>query len=208
MQLSRSIVLLLLVFFSQVGRAQNITLKGILIDEQTRQPLEYASMALLKKTDSTVVGGVLTRPNGSFEISKLQIGRYVLKIAYIGYKNKFIPVAISDTRLLNLGTVTLTSTGESLSQVNITSGKVKSSNKIDKQSYREYNFECANGVTAVDVLNNLHFVSFNGEGQISIRGSTGFLVLVNGKPVLTDALTVLSQLPANSLENIELITAL
>lgn len=207
MQLSKSIVLLLLVFFSQTVKAQNVTLKGILIDQQTKQPLEYASMALLKKADSTVVGGVLTRPNGAFEITKLQIGQYVLKIAYIGYKNRFIPVDINDTRIVNLGSVTLTPTSELLSQVNISSGKVNASNKIDKQSYRADQFESAKGGTAIDVLKNLPSVAVNGEGQISVRGSTGFLVLVNGKPVLTDAQTVLSQLPANSLENIELITS-
>jgi ferric enterobactin receptor len=207
MQLSKSIVLLLLVFFSQTVKAQNVTLKGILIDQQTKQPLEYASMALLKKADSTVVGGVLTRPNGAFEIGKLQIGQYVLKIAYIGYKNRFIPVDINDTRIVNLGSVTLTPTSELLSQVNISSGKVNASNKIDKQSYRADQFESAKGGTAIDVLKNLPSVAVNGEGQISVRGSTGFLVLVNGKPVLTDAQTVLSQLPANSLENIELITS-
>ena len=207
MQLSKFIVLLLLVFFSQTVKAQNVTLKGILIDQQTKQPLEYASMALLKKADSTVVGGVLTRPNGAFEITKLQIGQYVLKIAYIGYKNRFIPVDINDTRIVNLGSVTLTPTSELLSQVNISSGKVNASNKIDKQSYRADQFESAKGGTAIDVLKNLPSVAVNGEGQISVRGSTGFLVLVNGKPVLTDAQTVLSQLPANSLENIELITS-
>ncbi|QNR86128.1 TonB-dependent receptor [Pedobacter riviphilus] len=207
MQLSRFIVVLLLVFFSLAIKAQNVTIKGILIDQQTKQPLEYASMALLKKADSTVVGGVLTGPNGSFEISKLQIGQYVLKIAYIGYKNRFIPVNINDTRMVNLGSVTLTPTSELLNQVNISSGKVNASNKIDKQSYRADQFESAKGGTAIDVLKNLPSVAVNGEGQISVRGSTGFLVLVNGKPVLTDAQTVLSQLPANSLENIELITS-
>ncbi|MDQ0639710.1 ferric enterobactin receptor [Pedobacter sp. W3I1] len=207
MQLSRFIILLLLVFLSLGVKAQNVTLKGVLVDEQTKQPLEYASMALLKKADSTVVGGVLTRPNGSFEISKLQVGQYVLKIAYIGYKNRFIPVNINDTRMVNLGSVTLMPTSELLNQVNINSGKVNASNKIDKQSYRADQFESAKGGTAVDVLKNLPSVSVNGEGQISVRGSTGFLVLVNGKPVLTDAQTVLSQLPANSLENIELITS-
>ena len=207
MQLSKSIVLLLLVFFSQTVKAQNVVLKGILLDQQTKQPLEYASIALLKKADSTVVGGVLTRPNGAFEISKLQIGQYVLKIAYIGYKNRFIPVNINDIRIVNLGTVTLTPTSELLSQVNISSGKVNASNKIDKQSYRADQFESAKGGTAIDVLKNLPSVAVNGEGQISVRGATGFLVLVNGKPVLTDAQTVLSQLPANSLENIELITS-
>ncbi|EOR96537.1 TonB-dependent receptor domain protein [Arcticibacter svalbardensis MN12-7] len=94
-----------------------------------------------------------------------------------------------------------------LNQVTIAGQKGNAMNKIDKQSYRADQFESAKGGTAVDVLKNLPSVAVNGEGQISVRGSTGFLVLVNGKPVLTDAQAVLSQLPANSLENIELITS-
>ena len=50
-------------------------------------------------------------------------------------------------------------------------------------------------------------ISVNGEGDIRLRGSTGFLVLINGKPVQTDAATILSQLPANAIENVEIITA-
>jgi len=207
MQFSRSFVFLLLSLFSQVTKAQQFTLKGILIDQQNKQPLEYASTALLKKSDSTVVGGALSRPNGSFEISKIKAGQYLLKIAYIGYKNRFIQVEINNIEVLDLGQVSLTPAGESLSQVNINSGRVNAANKIDKQSYRADQFESAKGGTAIDVLKNLPSVAVNGEGQISVRGSAGFLVLVNGKPVLTDAQTVLSQLPANILENIELITS-
>jgi len=207
MQFSRSLVFLLLVLFSQVTKAQYVTLKGILIDQQSKQHLEYASMALLKKSDSTVVGGALTRANGSFEISKLQTGHYLLKIAYIGYKNRIIQVEINDVKVLNLGQVSLSPSSESLGQVNISSGKVNATNKIDKQLYRADQFESAKGGTAIDVLKNLPSVTVNAEGQISVRGSTGFLVLVNGKPMLTDAHTVLSQLPANSLANIELITS-
>ncbi|MBO9673092.1 MAG: TonB-dependent receptor [Sphingobacteriaceae bacterium] len=207
MPFAKSIVLFVLVLSSLVVKAQNVTLKGVLIDEQTKQPLEYASVALLKQSDTTVVGGALTRPNGAFEIGKLQNGQYVLKIAYLGYKNKQVRVNIADTRIVNLGQLSLTPAAASLSQVNINGARANTANKIDKQSYRADRFENAKGGTAVDVLKNLPAVSVNSEGQISVRGSTGFLVLVNGKPVLIDAQTVLSQLPANSLEQIELITS-
>jgi outer membrane receptor protein involved in Fe transport len=109
--------------------------------------------------------------------------------------------------MIDLGSIPISPASESLSQVNIVGTKVNASNKIDKQSYRADQFESAKGGTAIDVLKNLPSVAVNGEGQISVRGSTGFLVLVNGKPVLADAQTVLSQLPANTLENIELITS-
>lgn len=207
MPFSKSIIFLLLILFCQAIKAQNVSLKGILIDQQTKEPLEYASTALLSKSDSTVVGGALSKPNGSFEISKLRNGEYLLKIAYLGYKNKFIQVNIANVNTLDLGQIGLSPSSESLSQVNISGGKVNAANQIDKQSYRANQFESAKGGTAIDILRNLPAVAVNGEGQISVRGSTGFLVLINGKPVLTDAQTVLSQLPANSLANIELITS-
>ncbi|MGV3509898.1 MAG: TonB-dependent receptor domain-containing protein, partial [Sphingobacteriaceae bacterium] len=80
-------------------------------------------------------------------------------------------------------------------------------NRIDKQTYKANQFESAKGGSAVDVLKNMPSVTVNTEGEIRLRGSSGFLVLVNGKPVQADPATILNQIPANSIENIELITA-
>lgn len=194
-------------FFSQILLAQNSSLKGLLKDQDSKQPLEYVSISLLKITDSTVFAGTVSKPNGSFKFDKLQSGKFLLKIASIGYQNKYLQVDLVESKLINLGTINLTEGIKSLNQVSITGRKSNLSNKIDKQSYRAEQFESAKGGSAVDVLKNLPSVSVNGEGQISVRGSESFLVLINGKPVLTDAQTILSQLPANTLENIELITS-
>jgi outer membrane receptor protein involved in Fe transport len=94
-----------------------------------------------------------------------------------------------------------------LNEVKVTGQQTQSFNKIDKQIYKADQFVAAKGGTAVDALKNLPSVAVNGAGEISVRGSTGFLVLINGKPVQGDAQTILSQLPANTLENIEFITA-
>jgi len=94
-----------------------------------------------------------------------------------------------------------------LSEVNVQGRQLNALNKIDKQTYKAAQFETAKGGSAIDVIKNLPSVAVNGEGSITMRGSESFMVLVNGKPVLTDAQTVLSQIPANGIENIELITA-
>lgn len=60
---------------------------------------------------------------------------------------------------------------------------------------------------AADVLKNLPSVSINSFGEIMVRGSTGFLVLINGKPIQGNASVVLQQLPANAIEDIEIITS-
>ena len=57
------------------------------------------------------------------------------------------------------------------------------------------------------LLKNLPSVTIDGMGEISVRGSKGFTILINGKPTQGDAGAVLAQLPANALESVELITA-
>ena len=57
------------------------------------------------------------------------------------------------------------------------------------------------------MIKNLPSVSVNGLGEISVRGSKGFTVLINGKPTQGQVSAILAQLPANSLQKIEVITA-
>lgn len=93
-----------------------------------------------------------------------------------------------------------------LEEIKVVSQRPGHYQKIDRQVYKADQFQSAKGGSAIDVIRNMPSVSVNGQGEISVRGSSGFLVLINGKPVQADAETVLSQLPANSIENVELIT--
>ncbi len=197
-----------ILILSQSIFAQSASIKGLIFNYQNKQPIEYASIALLNAKDSTVVSGVVSQQNGLFSLTKINAGNYIVKVFFVGYETKYIDNVILENRQeLNLNTIMLKPSGKFLGEVTVTGKKPINANKIDKQTYKSDQFETAKGGSAVDVLKNLPSVTVNGQGDISVRGSTGFLVLVNGKPVLTDAQTVLSQLPANSIENIELITA-
>jgi ferric enterobactin receptor len=201
-------VFIVLIGLSTSLFAQTASVKGIVSDEQDKSLIEYASVSLYNNSDSSLAGGNVAKNNGSFEISQVKPGYYYLRIAFLGYATKQIfAFSIGEGQQLNLGTVALARGPKSLSEVTITGSQSVASNKIDKQTYKAGQFESAKGGNAVDVLKNLPSVSVDGQGDISVRGSSGFLVLINGKPVLTDAQTVLSQLPANTIENIELITA-
>ena len=79
--------------------------------------------------------------------------------------------------------------------------------KVDKQVFKASQFGNASSGTGIDVIRNLPSVSVNGQGEISFRGSSSFLVLINGKPTQGDASMILSQLSAASIENIEVITS-
>ena len=78
--------------------------------------------------------------------------------------------------------------------------------KVDKKVFKSTQFGNAAGGTGIDLVRNLPSVSVNGQGEVSLRGSSSFLVLVNGKPTQGDPSFVLSQLSASSIENIEVIT--
>jgi outer membrane receptor protein involved in Fe transport len=126
----------------------------------------------------------------------------------MGYNSlQSAPVPLAATQKLNIGRLNLTVNQRFLSEVKVAGQQLQNLNKVDKQVYKASRFESAKGGTAVDVIKNMPSVTVDGQGEISLRGSKGFLVLINGKPVLTDAATILSQLPANSIDNIELITA-
>jgi ferric enterobactin receptor len=204
----RSLILPVLLILAQAAVGQKASISGSVNDKKDGQPLEYASVAVFRNADSSLVAGTLTQANGSFVLEKLVPGSYYLRILYMGYETRYIGgLTLAAGQRLDLGKNVLTPGSAMLSQVNITGAQLNASNKIDKQTFRAGQFEAAKGGNAIDVLKNLPSVSLDGEGGISVRGSSGFLVMINGKPVITDARTVLSQLPANAIENVELVTA-
>ena len=188
--------------------AQSGIIKGVIIDKQNRESITYASVALLNGLDSVVILGNLTKNNGNFIFENIAAGKYIVRVAFLGYQTQYSkPFQLDINQRLSIDTIQMRMVSTYLKEVTVSGKNPNSYNKIDKQSYRSAQFESAKGGTAVDILKNLPSVTINGQGEISVRGSAGFLVLVNGKPILTDAQTVLSQLPANTIDNIELITA-
>ena len=198
----------LLLLFIQTISAQNASIKGVILDNQNGEPIEYASVALLSPFDNSVISGTVSNKNGNFTIQNIKDGNYKLKIYFVGYESLLLEnIKVENNQNIQLESIKLKLSRQALEEVVVAGKKVNSSNKIDKQQYKASQFETTKGGSAIDVIKNLPSVTVNSQGDISLRGSNGFMVLVNGKPVLTDAATILSQLPANTIQNIELITA-
>lgn len=188
--------------------AQNAIIKGIIMDEQNKLPIEFASVSLLKQKDTSIIYGILTKESGAFTMKGIDTGKYFIKVYANGYPIFQLPILISQkNELISLDSIRLKYASINLGSVLVNSKRTDISNKLEKQIYRAQQFESAKGATAIDILKNLPSVTVNGSGEISVRGASGFLILINGKAVIADPLTILNQLPANSIENIELITA-
>ncbi len=200
--------LLFLVLFLFISNTTLSQISGKIIDDQDDSPLEYATIALYNQEDNSLVSGVITNADGSFLIENIKAGLYYLEASFMGYTSKKIEdISITKrNQILNLGTIKL-ALGNALNEVVVNAERSTVINKIDRQVFDSSKFQNSEGGSAVDVIKNLPSVTVDGQGDISVRGSQGFAVLINGKPTQGDVSSILSQLPANALETVELITA-
>lgn len=205
----RIILLLLFVFTFNVAFSQNDkVLRGRLLDSLTSEPLAFASVRVDSKSQIPLSKGSVADEKGTFEIVGLKKDKYIVKVEYVGYKTKYIEIdASKETQRLDLGAITLSPLSQLLESITVNGLKPDVVATIEKQVYKAEQFEVAKGGTATDVLKNIPSVVVNAEGEITVRGSKGFLVMVNGKPSQVDVATLLAQIPANSIDKIEMITA-
>ncbi len=196
---------LLMVFsFLVTGAYAQSTIKGRIIDSFNRKPIEFVNVTIYKGEDNALLDGRLTDSTGLFEFKNLKSGNYHLKVTSIGYNAREIKnISTDGSGPINLGDILTEENSSSLKEV-VVNGQQQTP---FKQVFKANQIDAAKGGTAIDVLKNMPSVSVNAEGDIRLRGSAGFLILVNEKPVLSDLKTVLSQIPANAIENIEIITS-
>ncbi|MDI9877654.1 outer membrane beta-barrel family protein [Flectobacillus rivi] len=208
-KLSIAITALLLTVLQAVSYAQsNNVIKGKLVDSLTTEPLAYATIRLASQSASKIDKGALADKKGSFQFLGIKEDKYVIKIEYIGYKTKYIEVSYGQlSTSLDLGAISLVPVSQLIESITVSSAKAQVVSTLEKQVFKSEQFEIAKGGTATDVIRNIPSVTINAEGEISLRGAKGFLILINGKPTQIDAATILAQIPANTIEKIELITA-
>ena len=187
------------------------TLTGRVVDGSTKQPLEFATVTLYRAKDSSIVTGAATDAKGGFAVADIPAGMYRAKIEFIGYKPTWRDKLLftpANPRT-DLGDLTLASAAETLDAVTVTAEKAVFQNSIDKKVFNVDKNLIGQGGSATDILQNVPSVSVDIDGNVELRGSGNVRVLIDGKPsALTGAsrADVLRQLPASSIESIELIT--
>lgn len=184
---------------------------GKIVAESNNNPLEFVSVALISLLDSTVVGGDVTDSKGKFEIKNIPIGKYFLRYSFIGYKTLSSSNFKIDPQqtIVKLGTITLAESYISLKEVSVTSNKLTMTNAIDRKVYNVQQDIMSTTGSASDLLQNIPSVQVDIEGNISLRGSTNVMILINGKtsPLMGKTRAdVLQQMPASSIEKIEVVT--
>ena len=213
----KSVCILLgsMLFFTAVVFAQgrgNGTVSGVVKSDSTNRPLEFVNVILLNQSDSSIVTGTVTDSKGKFQISNVPPGDYLLTYSLLGFKEIHPSMFKIDSKrpTVSVGTALMTETAVSLGGVTVTSQRVTFNTAIDRKVFNVQQDIMAKTGTASDLLQNIPSVQVDIDGTVSLRGSANVLMLINGKPsplmAASSRAEVLQQMPASSIERIEVIT--
>ena len=205
------ITLFILIFAlnTNLALAQNeVEITGTVLDKDVNAPLEYATIAFFSKKENKIITGGITDSKGNFKIN-VPVGTYDITIEYISYKTKTI---LNRTLQKNtdLGILGIAIDIESLDTVEVIAERTTVEIKLDKKIYNVGKDLTVRGGTVSDVLDNVPSVSVDVEGNVALRGNDNVRILINGKPsglVGLNSTDALRQLPAESIERVEVITS-
>ena len=194
------------------GGAQRASgeLSGRVIDGDAGTPVPSATVSIWTATDSTLVTGTITTPDGVFSLNGLRPGVYSAHVSYVG----FVTQIVGDIRLrpgnlqVDLGDIELFSDTQMLDEVEVAADREFVEVGIDRTIYNTKDQLVSAGGSATDVLENIPSVEVDIEGNISLRGSQNVAILINGRPapMTGDALvSYLQGLPSDVLERVEVI---
>ncbi|MCZ7558458.1 MAG: TonB-dependent receptor family protein [Bacteroidia bacterium] len=179
-----------------------------ILDAETGVPVEYASVVLYRSLDSSMAQGTITNRDGRLQLGGLDAGRYYMKVHFMGYEE----LTVDDIRTwefnerLDIGELRLRPVAIELDEVEVAAERAPVEYAIDKKVINVDRQLTAASGTAVDALQNVPSVTVELDGTVKLRGSGSFTVLIDGKPTPLDPSDALAQIPASSIENIEIIT--
>lgn len=183
-------------------------IKGVIIEIQSKEPIEYANIAIYNSVDSSLVTGGITNLKGEFEIRGISFGDYYMEAKFIGFEKSAIKeININkENPIFNSGNINLKPSSLEIGSIDVIADKAAIEYKLDKKVVNVSQVISAAGGSAASVLENTPSVQVDIEGNVTLRGSGSFSVLIDGRPSVLSGSDALRQIPASALESIEIIT--
>ena len=185
-----------------------VTIKGKVIDAGTQSPLDFVNITVFKPGNSIPLASVVSNASGDFTLPTVNNGKYSLRISYVGYNTHNQELDVLE-KPLNLGTISLEGNAKNLAAVEVVGQGSQMRFDIDKKVFSVDKNISAAGGSASDVLKNIPSVKVDNEGNVSLRKDANVEVWINGKPsglTADNRAQVLQQMPAESIESIEIMT--
>ncbi len=192
---------------ASVAQTGGVEITGTIIDTQSKQPVEHATITIKDSKTQNMITGTVAGEKGDFSITTDASDIYV-EVSFIGYKSNTIKdISVANGKVV-LGTILLSEDKQLLDEIMVVGERSTTEFQLDKRVFNVGKDISSTGMSALEVLNNVPSVNVNIEGQISLRGSTGVQIMIDGKPsVLADEQSnALGTITADMIEKIEVIT--
>ena len=200
-----TVVLLMMATLVSAQSKGNLGIKGSLYDFNSAEPLYPANIQVLALPDSTYVTGVASNENGSFEITGLGAGSYVLRVSFMGYVTTEKTFSLkSNNRTVDLGKITMKADAQMLKEVAVTAAVAKVQMVNDTVVFNGEAYKLPEGATVEELVRRLPGVQISSDGNITVNGKNVSRILVNGKEFFDNDRTVaLQNLTADMIEKVK-----
>ena len=206
--MKRFIIFFLLCLCAYTGWAQGIV-KGKILDRQKSEPLGFVNIKVTEQGSDKFVGGGITDAGGNFNVSGLKDGKYTLTLTFMGYKDVTRQFEITPTkRDVQFKLLYMAEDAKQLNEVTVTGQRATMKLEVDRKSFDVGQLISNAGQSASDVLDNVPSIEVDNDGNVSLRGNSSVEVWINGKAsglTSDNRAQILQQLPAESIERIEVI---
>jgi hypothetical protein len=185
-------------------------ISGIITDESQR-PIQSASVSLLRAKDSSLVKIAVTDKEGKYEFEKILEGKFLLSVSSIGFQKRFGQALeiTADNAAFKAESIRLAAESRSMEGITVTAKKPFIESKIDKTVVNVDASPTSAGSTALDILEKSPGITVDNDGNISLRGKQGVIVMMDGKQTFlsaADLANLLRNMPASALDQIEIMT--
>jgi len=177
-------------------------LYGKVLDAKTKEPVEFAAVALLWFDKDSAIAGELAKSNGDFALENLPFGGYRLRISFLGYKNYEQRIFVNMQNVdKDLGNIMLEPDAAVLGEVTKVEEKSIMTMSIDRKVFNVDKDLSAKGGTGLDAVRNIPSVSVDADGNVTLR-NTNVMIFVDGRPTTL----TLQQIPSDQIDRIEIIS--
>ncbi len=178
--------------------AQSYLVSGAVSDAASREPIELATVQLLR-TDSTMITGDNTDADGAFKLSTKKSGKYIVKISFVSYQPQFFDITFSkEKKAIDLGKIALKIDDVTLNQALVTKVAARVEQVDDTTMYNAAAYRVPEGSTLDALVKQLPGVEVSESGTIKWNGKEVKEFLVNGKDFFKgDAEVAMKNLPAD-----------
>lgn len=198
------LVLLCATSVAAYSQTKNISVSGRVL-EDTKEPAAQATIQLLSLPDSTYAAGIATSGQGYFKLPNVKPGKYVLKVSYIGFKNKYVPLQLTAAQPeKNLGTLTLDADAIMLAEAVITAEAPQVQVVEDTLVYNSTAYRTPEGAMLEELVKKLPGAEIDDDGNVKINGKDLKKIMVDGKEFFGgDVKTGLKNLPVDMIDKLK-----